>query len=78
MIEESIIRTLESLSMTKGENPKIVVHIALGVDDLYILINCLEICAEKSDDFDCVAEAVDFARFFKHCKYVASQAKKQK
>lgn len=78
MKEESLIRSLESLSMTRGDDRQIVVHIALGVDDLYSLINCLEICAEKSDDFDCVAEAVDFARFFKHCKYVASQAKKQK
>lgn len=78
MKEESFIRSLESLSMTKGNDPQIVVHIALGVGDLYSLISCLKECAEKSDDFDSVADAVDYCRFFKHCKDTAFSANKRK
>lgn len=76
MKEEILIRSLESLSMTEGDDPQVVVHIALGVSDLYSLISCLKECAEKSDDFSSVADAVDYVRFFKHCKDVAFLAKK--
>lgn len=78
MENEKVVRALESLSMTDEVEPKIVVHVALGLTDLYDLMYCLQKCAEKSDDFETIAAAVEYNKFFKHCKEVAHEAKNYK
>lgn len=75
MKEESIIRALESLSITNDDKHQIVVHVALDLSDLYDLSACLRECAEESKDFDMITNAVEFWKFFKHCKEVAHEAK---